>query len=200
MDDFKVGDEAYYLNDQVIGMRRITGVDIVDGYPKYWLDGCFGYFNKHSLFRTEQDARERLNRDTASGEMFTIHEAEKLAYKVWYAQFEREARILLEGHKKSMDAEYSMVKKYKSEIYRMFEALKSTQKEINDKVRGCEYAQREIFNKLKDIKDIHKKIQHTERKLSYALGEPYDKRNLKRERQDEVNTLIEKLSEGLDDE
>lgn len=114
-------------------------------------------------------------------ELLTIDEVEKLAYKVWYSQFEKEARILLADHKKSMDAEYAMVKKYKSEIYRMFEALKSTQKEIKHEMKNCEYAQREIFNKLKDIKDIHKKIQHTERKLSYALGEPYDKRNLKKE-------------------
>lgn len=120
--------------------------------------------------------------------VLTIEEAEKLAYKVWYVQFEKEARILLADHKKSMDAEYSMVKKYKSEIFRMFEELKSTQKEIRDKLKSCEYAQREIFNTLKDIKDIHKKIHHTERKLSYALGEPYDKRNLKKEikEQDEL--------------
>jgi methylthioribose-1-phosphate isomerase len=114
-------------------------------------------------------------------ELLTIDEVEKLAYKVWYAKFEDNTKHLLENHTKNMEKEFSMLRKYKSEIYSMFEALKQMQKEVRDKVNGAEFAQRQIFSKLDLVKEIHKKIQHTERKLSYALGEPYDKRNLKKE-------------------
>lgn len=128
-------------------------------------------------------------------ELLTIEEMEKLAYKVWYAQFEKEARVLLENHKKSIDSEFSLFRKYKSEIYAMFEALKSTQKEVKGNLKSCEYAQRNIFNKLDEIKDMHKKIQHIERKLSYALGEPYDKRNIKKELKEQMELRPKDIEE-----
>lgn len=114
-------------------------------------------------------------------ELLTIDEVEKLAHKVWYAQFEKETKILLAQHKKNIEAEFSVIRKYKSEIYRMFETLKSIQIEVKHKLMACDYSQKEIRKGLTEMKEIKKKIQHTERKLSYALGDPYDKRNLKRE-------------------
>lgn len=62
MQDFNIGQTVFYINwpDKKIGSRIINGVDIVDGIPRYWLQGYFGYFNKDILFKTHQHAVDCL--------------------------------------------------------------------------------------------------------------------------------------------
>jgi hypothetical protein len=111
----------------------------------------------------------------------TINIIEKMAYGVWYAKFESDMKIVLADHRKNVESEFSAVRKYKIEIYAMFEELKAMQMGIKMQLQEMQYIQKRTVEYHGEIKEIIKKIEHTDRKLSYALGDPYDKRNLKNE-------------------
>ncbi len=63
MNDFNVGDTVFYVQftEEKIGSRIIQGIDIVDGHPRYWLQGYFGYFDTGKLYKTHQQAQDRLD-------------------------------------------------------------------------------------------------------------------------------------------
>lgn len=131
-------------------------------------------------------------------EILTIEEIEKLAYRVWYHKFEEEAKLSLATHKKNVESEFSMLKKYRSEIYNRFSSLISLSKEIEEKVQNCEYAHKKIWEEIKKIEVMYKNIKDAERKISYSMGEPYDKRNIEREHKFDINLTekVEKIKEN----
>ena len=72
MSEFIVGQTVFYTDYQkdCIGSRIISGKDIVDNIPRYWLQGYFGYFDKGRLFETAQQAQDKLNQWKAIKEKF----------------------------------------------------------------------------------------------------------------------------------
>jgi hypothetical protein len=111
----------------------------------------------------------------------SISEIEKLAYKVWYAKFEDTMKESLKQHMNKINEEFSLLRKYKSEIYSQYDALRLMAKEATHTHTNTQYAHKELWKEITKIKETFKNIQSIERKLSYALGEPYDKRLLKKE-------------------
>lgn len=57
--DFVEGENAYIVTFD-IDIKQVSGVDIIDGVKKYWLDGMFGYYTKHDLFKTKNEAIDYL--------------------------------------------------------------------------------------------------------------------------------------------
>lgn len=60
---FKQGDTVFYvdeLNSRVM-KQTISGVDIIDGIPRYTLSGFFGYVHENKLFAKEFEAIDQLN-------------------------------------------------------------------------------------------------------------------------------------------
>lgn len=55
MSEFKEGQKVYLVSFD-IDRRPITGIDIIDGIPKYWIGGHLGYFSKHDLFNSKNEA------------------------------------------------------------------------------------------------------------------------------------------------
>ncbi len=62
MTKFNVGQTVFYANypERKIGSRVIQHIDIVDGSPRYWLLGYFGYFYPGILFETAQRAEDYI--------------------------------------------------------------------------------------------------------------------------------------------
>jgi len=109
--------------------------------------------------------------------MITLEEAESLAYKVWYAKFKSEQSYIFEDIKNKMESEFSMLRKYKATIYQQFEIIKSLDNECRRKIN--EIDSKSV--KYSQILEIERNIKNIERKLSYMMGHPFDKRNLKKE-------------------
>ena len=59
MNEFVEGENAYIVSFDV-DIKQVSGVDIIDGVKKYWLDGMFGYYSANDLFRTKNEAINHL--------------------------------------------------------------------------------------------------------------------------------------------
>lgn len=60
---FNVGDTVFYLNylEKTIESRIIERVEERHGHQCYWMRGYFGYFDEGIIFKTHQEAQDKLN-------------------------------------------------------------------------------------------------------------------------------------------
>src|SRR5580693_5928764 len=82
----------------------------------------------------------------------TIEECESLAHKIWYLKFEDRCKRMLEEHTKKIQDEFSLLRKYKSEIYNQFEYLKTMMKE-------CKNSASSIHSELGKMYDFRKEVK-----------------------------------------
>jgi hypothetical protein len=59
MSEFNEGEQVYIVSFD-IDKKLISGIDVIDGVNKYWLYGMFGYYTKHDLFKSKNEAIDYL--------------------------------------------------------------------------------------------------------------------------------------------
>lgn len=52
--------EQVFTAEFEIEKKLVKGAFIIDGINKYWLDGMFGYYTQHDLFKTRNEAIDHL--------------------------------------------------------------------------------------------------------------------------------------------